>query len=104
MGWKGESEYNCPECDGDGDTEEECSECGVTQELKCDNCLGTGWDPEKVDVAEFKRAAHALNERMKQAGCILLTCELIEGDQRLGRTSREYGSVRVADFLLTSEA
>ena len=90
MGWLGESEYNCPECDGE--TEVECLECGV--EGECLNCKGTGWDPDQVDIDGFKAAENALEE--KAGG----TYEWIdpETDTRLGRRSKEE-TVAVADFL-----
>ena len=98
MGWLGESDYNCPECDGEG--EAECYNCG--SECECDYCDGTGWDPEQVDVAAFAEAEKALNQKMREAGCTCLTHEWVDRDTdtRLGRSGGEYGKVAVQDFLL----
>ena len=103
MGWLGKSEYNCPECDGDGECE--CSCCGA--ELECDHCNGTGWDPEQVDIDGFARAVDALEQKMKDADCVIFTHEWIdrESDERLGRSGNfvehDWGEVAVKDFLLT---
>ena len=93
MGWLGESEYNCPECDG------ECMEYGTHYE--CPECEGTGWDPKQVDIKAFKAAEKALNEKMSAAGCVAGTYEWIdhEAGERLGRSGGKYGHVAVADYL-----
>ena len=46
------SDYDCPECDGQGTTE--CCECG--QDVDCDHCDGYGYDPAKVDIQAWFRA------------------------------------------------
>ena len=96
----GESEYNCPYCEGEGDVE--CIECGT--EHRCDQCDGTGWNPEMIDIAAFEEAHRALNEKMSAAGCYGLTWEWINKGQRLGRSGGNYGRVAVADFLLDKES
>lgn len=91
------SPYNCPECEGEGEAVCEC--CG-SDLGDCQACQGTGWDPEYVDVAAFRKAGKALNTRMSNDGCFGLSYEWIEGGQRLGRTGgKKYGSVAVKEFL-----
>lgn len=97
MGWLGESPYNCPACNGDGDVECQCCGC----ETECDECDGTGWDPEKIDIEAFKKAETALNKRVFGSGAMAGTYEWIENGVRLGRTSKNCGSVRASDFLLS---
>jgi len=92
MGWLGNSEYNCPECDGN--CRRECSECGVEEE--CPHCDGTGWDPRQVDIEAFKAAATALQKRSG------LTWEWIEDKRRLGLDGGPFGKVAVEDFLKES--
>ena len=52
MGSLGESEYNCPECDGGGEVK--CLEC--EHDHACEYWEAAGWDPEKVDVTAFRAA------------------------------------------------
>lgn len=94
VNWLGESPYNCPHCDGGTAT---CECCG--NECECEECDGTGWDSDVVDVTAFKAAEATLTEKMKAAGRHVLTYEWIEGGKRLGRNGGEFGRVAVADFL-----
>jgi len=98
MGWLGHSKYNCPECDGDK-LVECCGECGA--EVACDYCDGTGWDPDQVDVAAFRAAEDALNQKMRDAGCCISTHEGIDRktNTRWGREGGKHGRVAVADYL-----
>lgn len=93
----GDSPYNCPHCDARGTVE--CSECGTEHE--CEECRGTGWDPAFVDVDAFWGAALNLDDKIRDAGRLMLTHEWIENGRRLGRDGGpEFGRVAVADFLL----
>ena len=96
MGWLGKSEYNCPECAGEGKVD--CSECG--SEIECDCCEGTGWDPDQVDIAAFRVAVEALHQKARDAGDCFLSHEGIDRtNTRWGRDGGKYGSVRVTDYL-----
>ena len=45
-------DFECDECDGEGDTK--CPTCG--QESSCDVCDGYGLDSDKIDVKAFEKA------------------------------------------------
>jgi len=97
MGWLGESKYNCPECDGEGEVE--CCECG--SEYACKHCAGTGWDPFQVDIEAFKKAVAALGQKITDEAGRGGIYEWIDRDTdtRLGRSGGEYGTVAAKDFL-----
>ncbi len=99
MGWLGESEYNCPECEGG------LVECPVWSIQECEHCHGTGWDPERVDVVGFKAACDSLNEKMFADSCANGSWEWIghKTNTRLGRDGGKFGRVAVADFLLETK-
>lgn len=92
MGMLAESEYDCPECDGE--KEAGCPACG--QDIPCDYCDETGWDPEQVDVPAFKAASKVLQDLSG------FTQEWIDRttNTRLGRDGGKFGRVAVADFLI----
>ncbi len=97
MGWLGESEFNCPECDGEGEVE--CCDCG--SEIDCDHCAGTGWDADQVDITAFIAAEGALNQKIRDAGSLVPTHEGIDRttNTRWGRDGGKYGRVAVIDYL-----
>lgn len=93
MGWLGESKYNCPECDGEGETE--CGECSAEHE--CEHCSGSGWNPELIDVPAFL----AVSKKLSLGG---ITCEWIEGGRRIGRricagARHAIRGIRAEDFV-----
>lgn len=71
-------DHECPECEGFGIYE--CESCGSQND--CDDCLGTGLDPEKYDVMAWKKAlreflqtngmAHAWYVEGRELGVITL--------------------------------
>ena len=73
------SDFDCPECDGNGEVI--CSECGIT-EYDCDVCEGTGLDPAKIDVAAYAKDNEAFT---KQHG---RSWEWIVDGQWLGRAAK----------------
>ncbi len=95
MSWLGESEFECPECNGS--KEIECFNCG--SECECEECLGTGWDRNRIDVKAFKEANYSLNKACGDAGLTCGSWEWIEGDKRIGRMSK-IGCIRATDFAL----
>ena len=99
MGWLGESPYNCPECDGEGETC--CPTCGC-EEIVCDRCEGTGWDPEQIDVSAFKAAVEKIQAELKASDSGVLGWEWIEvkGEirNRIGRGFPDRPGVRASDF------
>lgn len=97
MGWLGNSEYNCPECDGE--KEVACPECGAEHE--CDNCDGSGWDPEQVDVPAFLAALESMHKKARDDGSQILSHEGIDHktNTRWGSDGGKYGSVAVIDFV-----
>lgn len=94
MGWLGESEFNCPWCDGNGERTCECCD----QETACKECDGTGWNARKVDLPAYLKACEELNQRIWASGAKIGSYEWIDGDKRLGRAS-DMGRVAIADFL-----
>jgi hypothetical protein len=52
MAWSEKSEYECPECAGEGEVECDC--CGATND--CEYCNGCRLDPQKIDVAAYEKA------------------------------------------------
>lgn len=93
--WLGESPYNCPSCGGDGDSICDC--CG--SETECEECDGTGWDSEQIDIDAFKAACDELREKVIASGRQVGTYEWIEGGVRLGRSAGDLGGVRASDFI-----
>lgn len=97
--WLGESEYNCPTCGGN--KESACKCCGSVD--VCQDCDGTGWDAERIDIKAYQAAENALNQKCWDAGQGMGSYEWMEGDMRIGRKTEQFGSIRAADFLLVDQ-
>ena len=84
------SDYNCPECEGSGEVV--CPHCEVTEE-DCDACVGTGLDPDKIDVDSFRTDS---DEFTKQHG---RSWDLIVDGQWLGRAAK-HATLSIEPYLL----
>lgn len=87
MGRPGESEYDCPECGGEGTTS--CERCGALE--TCCHCRGSKFDPGKVDISAFRVAEKALLLRMSKATYL---CRIDP------ETGEPWKRVVVTDYLL----
>ncbi len=92
MAWFGDSKYQCPECDGDGDVTCPCCD----EERVCPACKGRQLDDELVDVEAYRKACHELTASGKGGSAAWIG---VNGEW-LGRMSISGSDkVAIADFL-----
>ena len=83
--------YQCLECRGRCEVECEC--CGSI--VDCDECDGSGLNPEVIDIVAFRKAEADLLQR--HGG----TCALIQNGVEIGR--RSFSESKPIEALLFSD-
>lgn len=80
----------CRKCDGEGKCE--CDECGHYGE--CGHCLGTGFNPDIIDVPAYAKAAYEF------LGSKRATWQLEVNGIKAGRTCEDKSQVLADDFRI----
>jgi hypothetical protein len=74
MGKPDNLSFLCPNCNGEGITV--CPTCGCP-EYECPECLGSGFDPEKINIDAFRRAVYAELETAREHLLGKNTCPVV---------------------------
>ena len=88
------SDYDCPECDGNGELI--CPYCQII-ETECEVCKGTGLDPKKIDVTSFRLDNENLTREYGGSW------DWIEDGQWLGREAQGGAKLLLEPYLLDVE-